>query len=834
LTLRQLLAKSIKTQCLSSSAIALVVFTLGVLPRAAAAELVKFDVSQASLPTPQPFPQFTARNPEGHEIGANSRFLTLDGRPWLPVMGEFHYSRYPQQDWEKELLKMKAGGVQIVATYIFWIHHEEVEGKFDWSAQRDLRHFVELCQKNGLYVLVRLGPWAHGEVRNGGFPDWLLKKGETRKNDRVYLSYVRKYFAQIGEQLRGLMWKDGGAVIGVQLENEYVLRGPGEGAAHILELKKIAQQSGIVSPLYTVTGWMNPEIPEGEVLPAFAGYPDGFWDANRNEAPPSPDYFFTAIRDDQAVADDLSPKNPAGEATFAKYPYLIAEAGGGMATAYHRRPVVSADDVAAEVLTRLGSGANMFGYYMFHGGTNPDGVLSTLQESQATGYFNDLTVKSYDFQAPLGEFGQMRPSFRRLKLFHLFLQNFGSDLAPMQPVFPDPKPSGLNDRHTIRAAARFASDHGFVFVNNYQRTYPLPDHPDTQISVKLRNETVAFPRNPITIPAGAYFIWPVNFDIGGSLLKYATAEPLLTTKDQGVSYLFFFATPGVSPEFAFDEHAVKSIESRTAAVTHANGVTYVTGINPASEVSFTVISANGTTTQVVVLTEIQAENCWTTKSASGQESVILTPADVYFEGDQLHLLSRTVADLRFSLFPPGGDLLASGDLHHANSEGLFDSYVALVTEEKIGLEKDRNSSPVPMVNVKRVAEPPAEAEFKDAAQWHISLPKDGLAGVSNVFLRIAYAGDIARLYSGDQLLTDDFYKGTVWEIGLDRLSAAQWAGGLRLEIFPLRKDAPIYLPEGAWPKFGPDGQISEVSSVAAEPEYEISVGLGAIRKGNGN
>jgi beta-galactosidase len=70
--------------------------------------------------------------------------------------------------------------VQIISTYIFWIHDEEVEGQFDWSGQRNLREFVQLCAKHGLYVYSRIGPWAHGEVRNGGLPDWLLKKGPTR------------------------------------------------------------------------------------------------------------------------------------------------------------------------------------------------------------------------------------------------------------------------------------------------------------------------------------------------------------------------------------------------------------------------------------------------------------------------------------------------------------------------------------------------------------------------------------------------------------------------------------------------------------------------------
>ncbi len=109
------------------------------------------------------------RSPGRSTLSVNSSSLMLDGRPWMPVMGEFHFSRYPQRYWEEEILKMKAGGIQIVSTYIFWIHHEEIEGQLDWMGQRDLRTFVELCARHGLYVFPRVGPWAHGKVRRRQF-----------------------------------------------------------------------------------------------------------------------------------------------------------------------------------------------------------------------------------------------------------------------------------------------------------------------------------------------------------------------------------------------------------------------------------------------------------------------------------------------------------------------------------------------------------------------------------------------------------------------------------------------------------------------------------------
>ena len=282
------------------------------------------DVSRpAAPPEPLPFP-VGGRAPDGHVLSANSRYLLKDGTPWFPVMGEFHYARYPESGWEEEILKMKAGGVQIVSTYIFWIYHEETEGQFDWTAQRNLRRFVQLCAKHGLYVWIRVGPWAHGEVRNGGLPDWLIEKYPTRQNDPVYLRYVRRLYEQIGQQTKGLFWKEGGPIIGVQIENEYHERGPGKGPEHMLTLLQIAREAGLDAPFYTATGWDAAEVPRREFLPVFGGYADAFWGRSVQKLPPNANYFFTPIRCDENVGDDLRSLHPDLDARFVSYPFLTA------------------------------------------------------------------------------------------------------------------------------------------------------------------------------------------------------------------------------------------------------------------------------------------------------------------------------------------------------------------------------------------------------------------------------------------------------------------------------------------------------------------------------
>lgn len=203
----------------------------------------------------------TAENPAGESIGINSRYLTFSGKPWMPVMGEFHYSRCPADQCREELLRMKAGGIDIAASYVFWNHHEEVEGEWNWSGRRNLRKFVELCDEVGIHAAIRIGPWCHGEVRNAVIPDWALKKGwKLRSNDRDYLSQVRLLYGQIAEQLRGQLWKDGAPVVAIQLDNEY--RGPAE---HLLMLKQIAREAGLDAR------WIYPQANHAKCKQRFRG-----------------------------------------------------------------------------------------------------------------------------------------------------------------------------------------------------------------------------------------------------------------------------------------------------------------------------------------------------------------------------------------------------------------------------------------------------------------------------------------------------------------------------------------------------------------------------------
>jgi beta-galactosidase len=768
---------------------------------ASAQEPIRIDASSAALaPVAVKAELGSNTRPDGQTIGVNSQYLLLNNKPWLPVMGEFHYTRVPREDWETEILKMKAGGVQIISTYIIWIHHEEIEGQFDWSGRRDLHAFVALCAKHGMYVYPRIGPWAHGEARNGGFPDWVLAKSATRKNDPVYLAEVTRLYEQIGEQLKGQLWKDGGPVIGIQLENEYRGDGtPGTGDDHIRTLKKIAIQAKMDVPLYTVTGWDGAAIPLDAVIPVYGGYPDAPWDGSPKKLPPNEVY---AFRPKNRVSGNMGIIGGAGQNSSSAYagtPFLTAEVGGGMQDTYFRRPVISADDIASIPSVLVGSGANLLGFYMFQGGRNPEGKLSTLQESQVTGYPTDVPVKSYDFQAPLGEYGGERPSFRRLKLVNYFLNDFGSMLAPMSPHFPATLPADPSDLSVSRVSARDSGDHAFIFFNNHIRGEKMPERKHFSVALQLASQTITVPSSPIDLPSDAYGIWPVNLDMGDYKLRYSTAQLFHRFSRNGEAYFCFFTIPGIAPEFALQTSEQPA--SLTAGLErHVEaGMTFLTqtGSTPLQEAIF----GNGPhKVHVLLFSREEAENTW---EIPGRTSPLITSADFFAEENAATLRSIGVAKIEFSLLSDEPAPSASSPVQSSPKAPLLTSYSARFPEVKLtthllqtspasprealafGKSFPWRKQPLPLA--------PDDQTFAHASRWTFNLPEVHSPGLSDVAIAIRYNGDVARLVEGKRLVDDDFWNGMPWTLSLNDLRLEGLKQRAELQVLKWPPEIPMYL-----------------------------------------
>lgn len=730
-------------------------------------------------------------------ISANSQHLIRDGAPWFPVMGEYHFSRQYPGAWRTGLERMKQGGISVVSSYVFWHHHEERQGIFDWRGNRNLRAFVELCAELDLDVVVRLGPWAHGEARNGGFPDWLQSLPiRHRSNDPRYMALVRPFFAQIADQLRGLFHGDGGPIVAVQLENELY-----DQPDHILSLKKLAQELGMNAPLWTATAWGGAQLPAGEVLPLYGGYPEAFWeDAHPGWARGSrKHYFFSHIRDDHSIGADLRPTAVVGaETNGIPAPFATCELGGGMPSAYHRRPIIPAADVSALALAKIGSGSTWQGYYMFHGASQGQGGLSSLQESQATGYPNDLPVVSYDFQAPLGEHGQLRKSYHRLRAQHLFLAEVGSELARMPMTAPEAVPANLDDSDTLRWAVRSDGHAGFLFVNNHQ---PASDALGAKSGVQFQltladGGQLTVPRQPASIAAGAHFVWPFQLPLGGGATLLHTTAQLITSLPVGQRNCFVFSrTEGVDTEF----------EIVLAVDDGGTGQTLQLAVPQDSDPVELHVTDK---VCILVVDGPSALRLWKAKFAGAMRIIL---ADSLVATDGVLRLDITAPRQEIGIYPPVERVRAlpgpnQGSVNKLDRRGPFSMFSVdapagpLATELPVRMRQAAaGPAPVRTGGSQNRAAAPLDSDYALAADFQLTFTAGNFpAGVQNL-LRIAWTGDAARALLNGQLLSDNYWNGLPWDIDLTEHRDELLRHGLTIQAFPFNPEAPIFVDDSIRP-----------------------------------
>jgi beta-galactosidase len=762
-------------------------------------------------------------------LTVNSHHLELDKRPWLPVMGEFHYSRCPSDEWPSELAQVRAGGVQVVASYVIWNHHEPFEGAWRWDGQRDLARFVTEAARAGLLVYLRPGPWVHAEVRLGGFPQWL--GGATRCNDEAYLRRVARWFDQVARQLRGLLWHEGGPVIGIQLENEYGGTGPGRGAEHIAALKRLAIDAGLRVPLYTVTGWPTLDIPAREVLPVSGAYADGFWQGARGPLPPSGVFLFNTQRVIGEMGNvDGTP--PTATIDPDRYPFCLAEAGGGMHQSYHRRPVVTPDDVYSTALVQIGSGANLYGYYMYHGGTNPVCETGPLNESQATGYPNDVPEWGYDFHAPLGQYGQVRPSWGRQRLLHTFCAAFGHELALLGADLPDDAPRDPADLTRPRVAARVAggdasSVHGFVFVNHHVRHHPLPRLQGQRIGLALSGgEALTLPHaGPFDLQPGMAFIWPVGQRLGAARMAQATVQPFTRwSTEAGVTWVGL-AIPGLPVELLFDRAGVQTLEAPGAEIEAVGEQCRIRLDVNLTPVAMFVVDTAGARHVVLLLPQSWAERCAHVQLA-GRDRLLLASHPARWDERTQHVrLARPLHEHGFVRLYPADGLTGSREhlgvywagwhwpeaRHAKNGPWALDTRQHRAAAEphavRWGPHVPWRDGPVPTV--------PGPEAWATAAAWTLRIP-DGVPPCERLWLSLDLVCDVARFKVDGRVVDDRFGDGTPWVIGLHR-----WPRSARfeLELLPLREDAPIFLEPGARAA----GALLRSATLAAECSHTVNI-----------
>lgn len=329
-----------------------------------------------ALLCPQPLSAQAAKPSHTFEIGTND-FL-LDGKPFQIRCGELHFARIPREYWQHRLQLCKAMGLNTVCAYLFWNYHEFEQGKFDWSGQADVAEFCRLAQAEGLWVILRPGPYSCAEWDGGGIPWWLLKsdKDFLRTLDPAFMEPAHRWLNEVGRVLGPLQVSKGGPILMVQVENEYGFYG--NDTNYMRQLADDIKAAGFDVPLFAC----NPVhvMRKGMVKELFQV-------ANFGKDPKGN---FEKLR-------AIQREGPLMCGEF--YPGWFDTWGNTHRTGNTENYIADLD----YMLKNNGS----FSIYMAHGGTS-FGLWAGCDSSKA-----DTT--SYDYDAPIGEAGWIGEKFQRTR-----------------------------------------------------------------------------------------------------------------------------------------------------------------------------------------------------------------------------------------------------------------------------------------------------------------------------------------------------------------------------------------------------------------------------------
>ncbi|MBQ8127410.1 MAG: beta-galactosidase [Prevotella sp.] len=354
----------------------------------------------------------TASMQAGDFTVGDKTFL-LNGEPFIVKAAEVHYPRIPRPYWEHRIRMCKALGMNAVCIYIFWNIHEQREGQFDFTGQNDVAEFCRLAQKNGLYVIVRPGPYVCAEWEMGGLPWWLLKKKDIRLRERdpYFMERVKIFEQKVGEQLAPLTIQNGGPIIMIQVENEY--GSYGEDKPYVSEIRDCLRKIYEAPPSAPEGATIDPsldsktiEAPSGAVGGAGSvllfqcdwssnfeknGLDDLTWTMN----------FGTGANIDQQFRrlGELRPNAPK----------MCSEFWSGWFDKWGARHETRPAKDMVEGMDEMLSKGISFSLYMTHGGTS----FGHWAGANSPGFAPDVT--SYDYDAPINEYGQATPKYWELR-----------------------------------------------------------------------------------------------------------------------------------------------------------------------------------------------------------------------------------------------------------------------------------------------------------------------------------------------------------------------------------------------------------------------------------
>ncbi len=373
---------------------------------------------------------------------ANGQFL-LNGKPFQIIAGSMHYARIPRAYWRDRLRMAKAMGLNTVTTYVFWNAHEPRPGDFDFSGNLDVAEFVREAQQQGLYVILRPGPYSCAEWEFGGFPAWLLKAPSmvVRSRNPQFLAAARTWLLRLGRELAPLQIGNGGPIIAVQVENEY--GSYGDDHAYMEDIHHMLVDAGFTkAQLFTADG--PEEIPRGSLpeLPAVINLGPG--DAQKGFA----------------LLKTFRPRGP----------FMTGEYWDGWFDhwgAPHQQTDAQHQAADLDWILRQGYSINL---YMFHGGTS----FGWMNGANSNGKNYEPDVTSYDYDAPLDESGHPSPKY------YLFRDVIARDTGVAPPPVPAPPPVAAIPAFTLSRSASLWDN------------LPAPIHSDQPLTMEDMNQAYGY------------------------------------------------------------------------------------------------------------------------------------------------------------------------------------------------------------------------------------------------------------------------------------------------------------------------------------------------------